>query len=141
MDVGQPSYALQLGRVDKPSGLPFVLWPITLHKAVDTRASNPDEFLLFWGFPDSIYRVIRGHTPFGEGGKRSGERRGRGRRRGQTGETPQAIGFYMLRYGRWDNCGVEDGLAGPDDAMFDLRWNCTGRESMGRLWVKRTTRA
>lgn len=81
VDVGQPSYALQLGRVDEPSGLPFVLWPITSHKPVHTRASIPDEFFLFWGSHGSIYCVIRGHTPFCEGGKRGREGGGRGRRR------------------------------------------------------------
>ena len=124
VNVGQPSYALQPGWVDEPSGLPLILRPLTPHELVYTRTSTLNEFFLFWGSLYSVYGIVWGHTPFGEGGKRRGKRGGRRRGRSQTGESPQTIGSYALRYGGLDNRGMEDGLTGPDDAMLDLRRNC-----------------
>lgn len=131
VEMGQPSYALQPGRVDEPSGLPLILGPLTSHEPVHTRASTLDEFLVFWGSLHSIYGIIRRDAPLCEGGKRRGKRGGGWRGRSQTGESPQTIGFYTLRYSGLDNRRVEDGLTGPDDAVFDLGRNCVRNISGG----------
>ena len=74
VDVGQPSHALQPGRVDEPSGLPSILWPLTSHKILHTCASTSDKLFLFYARAYSICGIIRWDTPFGEGGKRGGKR-------------------------------------------------------------------
>ena len=129
--MGQPSYALQPGWVDEPSGFPLILGPLASHEPVYTRASTLNESFLFWGSLYSIYGIIRRNAPLCEGGKRCGKRGGGRRGRGQTGESPQTISFYALRYGGLDDRRVEDGLTGPDDAVFDLGRNCVGDISGG----------
>lgn len=127
-------------RINKPRRLPLTLFPPPHNKFLHLRPrASHRRFLLFGAFRTNN-QPINGRSPICMCTRCQDcrkERRGRWRRRrGKTGEAPDAVlfdaGCYASEEGgqeggcdlRWDKVGGgKDGDTGPDEVVFDVGWD------------------